>query len=124
GALIHFGLDSDRTIDSILVVWPSQQFQVIKNIAANKNITFKQSDAGGHFDYEAFFRPAIPEFTDVTGQVKCDWQHHENDFVDFNLQYLIPHEESTRGPKIAVCDINKDGLDDFYVCGAKGQPGT
>ena len=48
-------------------------------------------------------------------QVKCDWKHKENDFNDFNVQYLIPHQESTRGPKLAVADVNKDGLDDFYV---------
>ena len=56
--------------------------------------------------------------------IKCDWKHKENDFVDFNVQYLIPHKESTRGPKIAVGDVNKDGLDDFYACGAKGQAGA
>ncbi|MEP6749281.1 MAG: VCBS repeat-containing protein [Bacteroidota bacterium] len=124
-AQLHFGLDSIRTVDSLLVVWPNQQFQVIKNIVvANKPIVLKQSDASGHFDYDTFFHPAKPTFTDVSDQVKCDWKHKENDFVDFNVQYLIPHEESTRGPKIAVGDIDKDGLDDFYACGAKGQPGA
>jgi enediyne biosynthesis protein E4 len=123
-ARLHFGLGSDSTIDSMLVVWPNQRYQVIRNIVANKNITFKQSDAVGHFEYEAFFHPAKPMFTDVSDEVKCNWQHRENDFVDFNVQYLIPHEQSTRGPKIAVGDVNKDGLDDFYACGAKGQPGT
>ncbi len=54
----------------------------------------------------------------------CHWKHKENNFDDFNVQYLIPHEESTRGPKIAVGDVNGDGLDDFYACGAKGQPGV
>ncbi len=61
---------------------------------------------------------------DITSQIKCNWKHKENDFNDFHVQYLIPHKESTRGPKIAVGDVNKDGLDDFYACGAKGQPGA
>ncbi|HWH64224.1 MAG TPA: VCBS repeat-containing protein, partial [Ginsengibacter sp.] len=55
---------------------------------------------------------------------KCDWKHVEDNFDDFAVQPLIPHKESTRGPKIAVADINKDGLDDFYVCGARGQAGA
>ena len=37
---------------------------------------------------------------------------------------LFPMQKSTRGPKIAVADINGDGLDDMYACGAKGQPGA
>ena len=56
--------------------------------------------------------------------MKCEWTHKENDFVDYNVQYLIPHGLSTRGPKLAVADVNKDGLDDFYACGAKFQPGV
>ena len=60
----------------------------------------------------------------VSSDIGCNWQHRENDFNDFNIQYLIPHEESTRGPKLAVADVNGDGLDDFYACGAKGQPGA
>ncbi len=123
-AQLHFGLDTIRTIDSLLVVWPNQQLQVIKNIVANKNITLKQADASGYFDYETFFHPAKPLFTDVSDFVKCDWKHKENDFVDFNVQYLIPHEESTRGPKIAVGDIDKDGLDDFLCLRRKGPTGS
>jgi hypothetical protein len=121
---MHFGLGADSTIDSLLVVWPNQQYQLIKNIAANRQLQLKQSDASGNFDYHSFFPKKKALFEDISAQVKCNWKHRENEFNDFNIQYLIPHEESTRGPKIAVGDINGDGLDDIYLCGAKGQPGA
>ena len=121
---LHFGLDSLATVDSMLIVWPDQKYQLIKNIAANKSIIVAQKDAAGVFEYNAFFPAKQTTFEDISTQVNCNWQHKENDFFDFNVQYLIPHEQSTRGPKIAVGDVNKDGLEDFYVCGAKMQPGA
>lgn len=121
---LHFGLDSLATIDSMLIVWPDQKFQLLKNIAADTAITVMHKDAAGMFDYHTWFPKKQPMFEDVTSQINCNWKHKEDDFVDFNIQYLIPHEESTRGPKIATADVNKDGLDDFYACGAKGQPGA
>lgn len=120
---LHFGLDSMKTIDSILVVWPDQKYQLIKNIPIDKKIIVKQSDATGTFNYNNFFPPKQELLQDVSAQINIAWKHKENSFNDFNSQYLIPHLESTRGPKLAVADVNKDGLDDFFVCGAKGQSG-
>ena len=120
---LHFGLDSTTKVDSMLIVWPDQKFQVIKNVAANQQLVVKQSEAIPGFIYNNFFPPVKEELQNISSEINCDWKHKENDFVDFNVQYLIPHEESTRGPKIAVGDINNDGLDDFFVCGAKLQPG-
>ena len=70
-----------------------------------------------------FFPKKKELLKDVSAQIDVGWKHEENNFNDFNTQYLIPHMESTRGPKLAVADVNKDGLDDIFVCGAKGQPG-
>jgi enediyne biosynthesis protein E4 len=120
---LHFGLDSITSIDSMLIVWPDQKFQVIKNMAVNKQVVILQKNASGFFNYNSFFPPKQEVFEDISQKVNCKWTHKENNFLDFNFQYLIPHEESTRGPKIAVGDVNKDGLDDIYVCGAKGQAG-
>lgn len=119
---LHFGLDSLSSIDSLLIVWPDQKIQLLKNVAGNKQLIINKQDASGFFKYNEFFKPVESLFSEVSGVV--NWKHIENKFDDFNVQYLIPHAQSTRGPKIAVADVNADGLDDFYAGGAIGQPGT
>jgi enediyne biosynthesis protein E4 len=121
---LHFGIDSCRTIDSLLVVWPNQKFQVIKKCEINRVVTVNEREANGFFQFNKFFLAKKEFFNDVSAQKKCKWKHIENYYEDFNRQYLIPHKESTRGPKVAVADVNMDGLDDFYVCGATGTSGA
>lgn len=120
---LHFGLDSLTTIDSLLIVWPNQKYQLLKKVSANKEIIIDQKNAVDSFIYENFFPKNAEPFQNVNADVNLKWKHEENNFIDFNVQYLIPHKESTRGPKVAVGDVNKDGLDDLYICGAKGQSG-
>jgi hypothetical protein len=121
---LHFGLDTANNIDSLLLVWPNQKYQLIKNPGINKNLVINKKDAQADFVYNDFFPQKKELLQDITAQVNCNWSHKENDFVDYNVQYLIPHSLSDRGPKLAVADVNKDGLDDFYACGAKFQPGV
>jgi enediyne biosynthesis protein E4 len=120
---LHFGLDSLKMIDSLLVIWPDQKFQLMKNIPANKQVILNQADAAPGYNQQLFFAKKKDFFTDISPEINVDWKHRQSSFNDFNAQYLIPHAESTRGPKIAVADVNKDGLDDIFVCGGKGQPG-
>ncbi|MDB5207728.1 MAG: RNA-binding protein [Flavisolibacter sp.] len=119
---LHFGLDALKIIDSILIVWPNQQYQVLKNIPVNKAVKVEQKEATGVFDYKAFFPKNTPVFEEQI--VSNGWSHKEDDFFDYNSQYLIPHAQSTRGPKLATGDVTGDGLDDYYACGAIGQPGA
>ncbi|MBC7848356.1 MAG: VCBS repeat-containing protein, partial [Chitinophagaceae bacterium] len=122
-ARLHFGLGTKPSIDSILIVWPDQRMQVIKNIVGTKQLTVHQKDAAGQFKNEFFSQPASLLSPVVDGTI-ATWKHQENRFTDFNYQYLIPHAQSTRGPKVAVADVNGDGLEDFFVCGPSGQPGS
>lgn len=119
-----FGMNTLAHADSVVIVWPDQSFEIIKNVNVNQQLIADKRNAKGQFIYNNFFKPAQPYYQDITNTIVCNWKHIENDFVDFNVQYLIPHAQSTRGPKIAVADVNADGLDDFYACGAKDQPGT
>jgi len=121
---LHFGLDTLNHVDSILIVWPNQKYQVIKSPAINKDLVVSNNEAQSDFVYNNFFPKKDEWMKDITPQVKSNWSHIENDFFDYNVQYLIPHGLSARGPKLAVADVNKDGLDDFYACGAKFQPGV
>jgi hypothetical protein len=121
---LHFGLDSITHIDSLLIVWPNQNYQRIKNPGLNQNLVINRKEAQAFFVYNDFFLPQKELLNDVSADVNCKWSHKENDFLDYNIQYLIPHQISSRGPKIAVGDVNKDGLDDFYAGGARFQPGV
>src|SRR5690606_16868058 len=116
---LMFGLDTVSQADSVLIVWPDQKFQLLRNVTAGK-MTATKAEAKDSFNYRVFFPPATTPFERLPGQQITNWKHRENLFYDYNLQYLIPHQQSTRGPKIAVGDVNGDGLDDMYVCGAKG----
>jgi enediyne biosynthesis protein E4 len=123
-ARLHFGLDSTSVADSVLIVWPGQRYQVLKNVNAGNPLAVEEKNASGQFNHAEFFKAPAAYLTDITNTVPVNWTHRENEFFDHNIQYLIPHAQSTRGPKIAVGDVNKDGLDDFYACGAIGQPGA
>ena len=121
---LHFGLNDNQNADSLLIVWPNQAYQVLRHIKADRLLTIDQKDAGAHFEYNRFFPSATPMFSNITKKVNIKWTHQQSTFVDFNMQPLIPHMLSREGPRMAVADVNHDGLDDFYVCGGKGQPGA
>ena len=121
---LHFGLGAASTVDSILIIWPDQKYQVLKKPAINKKLITNIKEAQKGLVYNNYFPIKQELFQDITTSVNSKWTHKENDFVDYNVQYLIPHSLSTKGPKLTVGDVNKDGLEDFYVCGAKFQPGA
>jgi hypothetical protein len=121
---LYFGMDSVKTIDSLLVVWPDQQYQVLRGVNTAQRMVLHQKAASGTFRYSSYFKQEKPFLEPLVTDSIIRWKHQENEFNDFNVQYLIPHAQSTRGPKIAVADVNGDGLDDFYACGAKEQAGA
>ncbi len=118
--VLNFGLGTTTKVDSLRVTWPNMKMQVIRNIAANNTITLHQSDA--QLNYRPDLVKHNPYFVNVTAtQVKGDIKHKENDYKDFDEQRLIPKMLSTEGPKLAVGDVNGDGLPDFFMGGAIGD---
>ena len=119
---LHFGLGPAERIDSLVIIWPDHRYQVLTNVAADRVITLSQQDAAGRYTYRE--GPAAqPLFADVTARVGVGFKHAEDTFYDYNREPLMPHLLSTEGPALAAGDVNRDGLDDFYVGGAKWQAG-
>lgn len=114
-----FGLDGAAKIDSLVVCWPNRNMQVIRNIGSDTLLQLDQKNAVTKMKADQT-PPPIYENIAATSIIG-NYRHKENDYVDFDQERLIPKLISTEGPKIAVADVNGDGLEDFYMGSAAGD---
>ena len=119
---LHFGLGVSKHIDSLSINWPDGEYSVLKDLASNQFLIVDEA--------KTLKEPEIPSIKERSGVFQkmegikgIDFVHKENDFVDFERDRLLFEMISNEGPHLAVGDVNHDGLDDLYVCGAKDSPG-
>ncbi|ARV12373.1 hypothetical protein BTO09_08455 [Gilvibacter sp. SZ-19] len=117
-ASMHFGLGSDTKIDSVVVSWTGDQLgntvlyqpdiNKIYRLSLDSKFTHSRlSSASG----TSFIKPIQKDL----------FSHKENASLEFNLDPLIAYASTNEGPGLAVGDVNADGLEDVFFCGAKGQ---
>ena len=116
--VLNFGIGKNNSIDSILVIWPDDSFQKLIDVKPNQTLTFNLTDAKEKWKYDTVINAKYALLTQTT---MTEVKHRENAFSDFNVQSLLPNYLSREGPCIEVADVNNDGLEDFFIGGAKGQ---
>ncbi|WP_431242180.1 VCBS repeat-containing protein [Flavobacterium sp. P21] len=117
---LHFGVGKEKTIDEVKVVWTNGKVQKLNNVKANQTLHFKEQDAK---EEPVVATTSKKQLFATETKVFPVFKHEENKYDDFKDQVLLPHKMSTFGPVIAVGDLNKDGLDDYFIGGSATYSG-
>jgi hypothetical protein len=114
--IAHFGLGTYNKVDSVVVTWPNGKKSKIEKVKTGQVLTISYETA---FTNLAKASVAIrPLFAPSNALNGLKYQHQEIDYIDFNVQPLLPRKLSQFGPGLAVADVNGDGLDDFFASGS------
>ena len=120
--ILTFGLGKDvQIIDTIKVIWESGKIQILTKVKANSTLMLNEKEA--KIVLPMLTKTSQLTFTEISDKLNIDFIHKENQYFDFTRESLMPFKVSTEGPKLAIGDVNNDGKEDLYVCGAKNQAG-
>ncbi len=116
----NFGLGKTSVVDSIIIKWPNGKMQALQNVKADQLLKVNIADAKLSYSFAHDILATNSFFRDVTDSVNIHYVHKEKDFVDFNIQKLLPHKFSQFGPALSAGDIDNNGLDDI-ICGGSNS---
>lgn len=127
-AIAHFGLGDDKKIEQLVVRWPSGEVQELKQLDADRLYTINEPGEGTPPK-----RPPPrawredekgPAYEETSARRSLEYVSKAKPVDEFVSQRLLPRRYSQQAPALATADVNHDGMADFYVTGAAGQPGT
>ncbi|HEY4205878.1 MAG TPA: VCBS repeat-containing protein [Puia sp.] len=114
--VLNFGLGDHDKIDSMLVIWPDDHYQVLKALAADEMVKIEKKNAMNVWDYRPRSNASLLKAEAAAGPA-----YPENNFSDFDVQPLLLNYLSRSGPCMARTEIDKDGKSAVFIGGSKGH---
>ncbi len=121
---LHFGLAGYTSIDSLIISWPSGSCTTLSNVSVNQILELRENESLKSGPCNSLVKQTGRIFKNLTGSAGISYRHEENEYNDFERDAMLFQMISNEGPRSDVADINGDKRDDFYICGAKGSPGS
>ena len=118
---LHFGLGQVNQVDSMFIEWPDGSTYVFTGVPVNQFMVAEKT--AGKLLTKKSIPHTKPLFTKLNNPAGVNFVHQENEYADFDHDRLLFIMTSNEGPCLCKGDVNSDGLDDFYIGGAKGQAG-
>jgi hypothetical protein len=113
-----FGLGNIPKVDSVFIQWPGGKEELLKQVKTDQLLEVNIAHAKVPGDVVKSPLALNSLFTEVTDSLGIHFTNPDRDYIDFNIQKLLPHKFSDYGPALAVGDIDGNGLDDLIIGGS------